>query len=107
SPDDILSDALIQEALEAIGEAGFDIPTETGTSPPNLEGYYFRASQAGVIQLSANGDENAALGGEETLTRNVSDLEIESASVFHNGVANPYGFGRFEGVHLRGEGNRF
>ncbi len=107
TPEAILDDAVVQEAIEQARLAGVEIRTDTGLAPPTLSGYYNRADGAGRFTATDNGTDigRSLVGAERRLDQGAGN-SISSAGVSYT-VGSPIAFGIAEGSLIRGEGNLF
>ncbi|NND71624.1 MAG: hypothetical protein HKN43_08595 [Rhodothermales bacterium] len=106
TPEAILSDPLLQRALSEASDAGVDILTEQGLSPPDISGYYDLEDSAGVFIATSSGtDIGRRLVGIEQRIDQTPDNEISVASVSHT-LGRPVFFAIVSGSVIRGEDNR-
>lgn len=107
TPEAVLDNSLVQEALAGAGQDGITIATLTSNSPPPLTGFRNIAIGSGsVTATSDDSDVGSRLSGIETRAQVGLDNSIERALVFFgNGGAS--GFSIANGGLLRGEGDSF
>lgn len=107
TPEAILNDAVVQEAIEQARLAGVEVRTDSGLTPPTLSGYYNRADEAGRFTATDNGTEigRSLVGAESRLDQGAGN-SIASAVVSYN-AGSPIAFQIAEGSLIRGEGNLF
>ena len=107
TPETILDDVRVQDALNAAESAGAIVSTEMSDTPPDISGYYVRNESNGVFIATGTGtDIGRRLTGEEARFEQSADNLINSASV-DTANLQPVAFSIEEGSIVRGEGNRF
>ena len=107
TPEAILDDPIVRDALEEAERAGVAVRTETGLTPPDIGGYYDRADGSGVFTATSDGsDVGRRLIGAESRVEQGPANAVDSASVGYSG-RRALIFGLSEGSLIRGEGNRF
>lgn len=107
TPEAILADPVVQQALSDAEAGGNAIRTDTELSPPSLGGYYNRAEAAGrFIATSDNTDIGRGLVGSESRLNQSADGAVAIASVAY-GEARPVSFRISEGSVIRGKDNLF
>ncbi|MGQ7844880.1 thrombospondin type 3 repeat-containing protein [Granulosicoccus sp. 3-233] len=107
TPEAILDDTIVQDAIEQAQQAGVEVRTDTALTPPVLSGYYNRPDSAGRFTATDNGtDIGRALVGAERRVEQGAGNSISSAGVSYT-LGSPIAYGIAEGSLIRGEGNRF
>ena len=107
TPEAILGNPLLNQALAGAAEAGVEIETQAGLSPPDISGYYARADSAGVFTATSNGtDIGRRLVGREIRIRSATDKTVDFAAVtftLRRPVSHIFGVGSI----IRGQDNQY
>ena len=107
TPEDILSQPLIVNAIEQASLQGFSIDALTGTTPPNIAGYYREEEQSTVFVASDNGENiGDTRSGAEFRYDQLADNSINGA-VVNFSQTNPTSYSISFNALLRGSGNQF
>lgn len=107
TPEAILSDGRIQEALERAREAGVDIVAHTEREAPDVAGLYQREDGGGEFVASGNGEDlfRGIVGSEWRLSV-PDDDHVETVSVSFS-LADPISYSLAESQLLRGKDVEF
>ena len=107
TPEAILNNSLLKNALDSAKSQGVDIRTETGLTPPDLTGYYVQDDLTNVVvATSDNTDIGALVFPEESRLTSREGNFIDKAGVaFYNNTAAAFIVGI--GSIVRGDGNDF
>jgi hypothetical protein len=107
TPEKVLANPKIQEALKALHDAGFDLPTHTETTPPDVSGYLRKEDGDGeFVANSGGGGVGQSIVGHEKRVELNDDATLDSYEVsFADDEPTAYGIRR--GQLLRGTGNEF
>ena len=107
TPESIIAHPAVKKALDAAAAAGAPVKTNTGKSPPNIEGYYASPDPAGTFLATGDGRDVGVLAApEEVHIVNVGVGLVDTHWVEFGGGAEPSGSSAL-GEFLRGEGNEF
>ncbi|MDB3935611.1 thrombospondin type 3 repeat-containing protein [Granulosicoccus sp.] len=107
TPEAILDNEVIQQALAGAEISGFPVSTETGFNPPDLTGYYNRVDVAGNFPAnSSNFDQGRGWIGAEFRHDQAADNDFNRVSVGYNNN-EPVLFALGGGSVIRGEDNRY
>lgn len=107
TPEAIINNSMMAEALSKVREQGIDIRTEQGLNPANLTGYYGIANGHGIVLMTSNNDAiGTRLAGNESRVTSKADNFIDSVRVYFYDFTK-IGFSLSKGSILRGEGNSF
>jgi len=105
TPEAILDDPIVQNALQEAEAVDGGVRTETALSPPAIGGYYDRADLQGVfVATSDNTDIGRRLIGREVRVDQNAGNTVALAGVSYT-VAKPVSFSVSKGSLVRGEGN--
>ncbi len=103
TPEDILDNPLVQNAINEASNSGVTLVTQTGLTPPDITGYYVRADAAGVFTSTSDGsDVGRRLVGSETRIDQLPGNVLSSASVSFTSL-RPISFGIGKGSLVRGK----
>jgi hypothetical protein len=103
----IVAHPAVKKALEAAAAAGAPVKTNTGKSPPDIEGYYASPDPAGTFLATGDGRDVGSLAApEEVHIVDVGDGLVDTHWVEYGGGAEATGASAL-GVFLRGKGNEF
>jgi len=107
TPEKVLANAKIQEALAALHDAGYDLPTHTETTPPDVSGYTRKEAGDGefVANSGGGGVGQSIVGFERRIDLN-ADGTLDSFEVSFSG-SEPTSYSIKHGQLLRGTGNEF
>lgn len=107
TPESILSQTVVQNALQEAADQGFIIQALEQKEPPALGGYYLEPEEATVFVASDNGDNvGGTRSGAEFRFDVFEDLTVNSAGVnFSNSRANSFSLS--QGALLRGSENSY
>jgi len=107
TPEAILSQPIVQTALEEAAALGFSIESLTGLNPPNISGYYREEENSTVFVATDNGDTvGGTRSGAEFRYDQLDDNSINGAVVnFDQNVPTSYSLS-FNSL-LRGADTRF
>ena len=107
TPEAILADPAVRDALASARQTGIVLRTETGLAPPDLTGYYSLADGSGVFTATSSGtDIGRGRTGSEARMDQGPGLELTTATVsFTDG--RPVFFGGSNGSIIRGEDDRY
>lgn len=107
TPEAILSNPLMQDAIAAASSQGFEIRTDQGLNPPDLTGYYVGdILNNSVVASSSNLDIGRSLLPEEVRVTSKVGNFLDRASVAFEGN-DKIGYLLGTGSIIRGEGNNF
>ena len=109
TPEAILSNPLIRQALDETALQGIVITPDLGLDPPDISGYYVFAEGSGMAIATSDGTDigSPLVGSERRITVNPDNTTTGATVSFTMG--NPIGFGAGQGVRVpyRGESNHF
>ena len=105
SPEKMLENPLVKEALQAAKDHGVSIRTDLGHNPPNLTGYYknYVGGRIVVTESSKSVGNNYVASEKRVETKGERYNEVEVS--YANGEAIFYSSAK--GSFLRGDGNHF
>jgi hypothetical protein len=115
TPEAIIKNPLISNALDEVRKQGIDIRTETAANPPNITGYYSVELGHGTFLATSNGEEiGRGLVGSEKRFSSKSDNTIDHAKVNFARIYGPVsyvigatGYDISSGSIIRGENNKY
>lgn len=107
TPEKVLANPKVQDALAALHDAGYDLPTHTETTPPDVSGYLRKESGDGeFIANSGGGGVGQGIVGQETRVDLNDDGTLDSFQVGFSDL-EPTSYSIRRGQLLRGTGNDF
>ncbi|HWP06645.1 MAG TPA: hypothetical protein VNN72_12920, partial [Polyangiaceae bacterium] len=107
TPEKVLANPTVKEALAALHDAGYDIVTHTETSPPDVSGYFRKEDGEGeFVANSGGGGVGSSIVGQETRVDLNDDGTLDAFQVAYSG-SKPTSYTVRRGELLRGTGNEF
>jgi len=107
TPERILANPLVMDALNAANSFGLQIEPNTEETPPDLTGYYLQQPSVGRIVATSDGsDIGRGIVGSESRTSATGDGRLDKAGVFFEGSL-PLAFSIQKGAIIRGVENSY
>lgn len=106
TPEKVLADPRMADAIESLREAGFELETYLETNPPDVAGYFRKeAGEGEFVANSGGGGVGVAIIGSESRTLLSENGRLETSKVSFD--SEPIAFSIVTGQTLRGTGKKF
>ena len=107
TPEKVLADPRMAQAIEALREAGFELTTHTEKESPDVTGYFKKEEGVGeFVANSGGGGIGSKIAGDESRRQLTEHGRLESADVAFTSGA-PISFAIVTSQTLRGTGNEY